>query len=156
MSYVADTNILLRSVQNTDPMHHETTQALAVLLGDGEVINILAQNLYEFWVVATRPQPQNGLGMSVSEAEQELDRMKSFFNVLPDTPDIYKEWERLVVQYAVKGKNAHDARVVAAMKVHGVSNLLTFNGRDFARYIPQEGITAVAPPDINSAAQVLP
>jgi hypothetical protein len=30
--------------------------------------------------------------------------------------------------------NAHDARLVAAMIVHGVTHLLTFNGADFARY----------------------
>jgi predicted nucleic acid-binding protein len=34
----------------------------------------------------------------------------------------------------VSGKQAHDARIVAAMKVHGVTHLLTFNTDDFKRY----------------------
>ena len=36
--------------------------------------------------------------------------------------------------YRVAGKNTHDARLVAAMVVHGVSSILTFNIQDFTRY----------------------
>ena len=43
-------------------------------------------------------------------------------------------WEHLVVGCDVKGKQAHDAKVAAAMARHNVVNLLTFNGGDFARY----------------------
>ena len=60
-------------------------------------------------------------------------------------PAIYPEWERLVIQYAVIGRNAHDARIVAAMKVHGITHLLTFNVGDFKRF---QGITVVAPDEI--------
>jgi predicted nucleic acid-binding protein len=28
----------------------------------------------------------------------------------------------------------HDARLVAAMKAHGIGRILTFNGEDFERY----------------------
>ncbi len=34
----------------------------------------------------------------------------------------------------VKGKTAHDARPVAAMRRHGLSRLLTFNASHFARF----------------------
>jgi hypothetical protein len=46
---------------------------------------------------------------------------------------------------AVVGKNGHDARLVAAMMVHGLTHLLTFNVQDFRRY---PGITAVTPADV--------
>ncbi len=36
--------------------------------------------------------------------------------------------------YRVSGKNAHDARLVAVMKPHGITRILTFNAADFARY----------------------
>ena len=36
----------------------------------------------------------------------------------------------------------HDAQLVAAMHIHGVTHLLTLNVRDFARY---PGITVVHP-----------
>jgi len=39
-----------------------------------------------------------------------------------------------VVHHRVAGKQAHDARLVAAMLVHGVTHLLTFNTNDFKRF----------------------
>ncbi len=56
-----------------------------------------------------------------------------------------REWERLVTQHAVSGKFTYDARIVAAMNIHGITHLLTFNSDDFKRY---PGITAVSPSDI--------
>ncbi len=44
--------------------------------------------------------------------------------------------------YRVSGKNAHDARLVAVMKPHGITRILTFNAADFARF---EGIEAIHP-----------
>jgi hypothetical protein len=44
--------------------------------------------------------------------------------------------------HAVSGAQVHDARLVAAMHVHGVRHLLTLNVRDFARHL---GITVVHP-----------
>ncbi len=59
--------------------------------------------------------------------------VKSLFSLLPELP-LLDEWERVVTKYRVLGKNTHDARLVAAMKVHGIENLLTFNVQDFKRY----------------------
>lgn len=64
--------------------------------------------------------------------------------MLAETPDIYSVWESLVIQHRVSGKTTHDARLVAAMKVHGVTAILTFNAADFARY---PGIDVVHPAD---------
>jgi hypothetical protein len=96
----------------------------------------------ELWVVATRPASQNGLGLSIKEATSELMRLKSMFPLLPDTPAIYPVWESLVIQYQVSGKPAHDPRLVAAMQVHGLATILTFDKSGFSRYA---GIKAVHP-----------
>ena len=64
---------------------------------------------------------------------------------LNDTPAMYGVWERLVASTPVLGKNAHDARLVAAMIVHGLAHLLTFNAQDFRQY---SGMTAVTPADV--------
>jgi len=96
------------------------------------------------WVVATRPVAQNGLGLSVPEATSELTRLKSMFPLLPGTPAIYPAWENLVIRYQVSGKPAHDARLVAAMQVHGLTSILTFDKTGFSRYA---GIEVVHPAD---------
>ena len=71
-------------------------------------------------------------------------RIKSMFDLLPDTPAIYPVWESLVIRYQVSGKPAHDARLVAAMQVHGLTSILTFDRTGFSRYA---GIEVVHPAD---------
>jgi predicted nucleic acid-binding protein len=88
----------------------------------------------EFWTAATRPTAQNGLAFTTPQAVAEVVQFRSLFRLLPDQASIYAEWEKLVRKFDVKGKNAHDARIVAAMNIHGVSELVTFNAADFSRY----------------------
>jgi len=61
---------------------------------------------------------------------------------------IYEEWKRLVVQHKVIGSKVHDTKLVAAMKVHGIAMILTFNTDDFSRY----DIEALHPSSIASQA----
>ena len=63
----------------------------------------------------------------------------------PETPDIFLEWENLVITYRITGKPTHDARIVAAMKIHGLKNIITFNTSDFKRFVD---ITAIDPTTI--------
>src|ERR1039458_708473 len=67
-------------------------------------------------------------------------RLKRMFPLLPDTPAIFSVWESLVIQYRVSGKPAHDARLVAAIQVHGLTAILTFDRTGFSRYAGIEGV----------------
>lgn len=129
-----DTNLLLRSVDPTHSMNADATIAINTLRSRGEQLYIVPQNLIEFWNVYTRPVERNGLGRTAKEAEADVNRLKLLFPILPDTSAIYQEWERLVVAYAVIGVNVHDARLVAHMLIYGITHILTFNTKDFARY----------------------
>ena len=64
----------------------------------------------------------------------ELGRIKGMFLFLPETPAIYPIWEALVLTHAVSGKPSHDARLVAAMHVHGLTAILTFDKTGFTRF----------------------
>jgi predicted nucleic acid-binding protein len=139
-----DTSTLLRTLQPSHPQRETARAAIKVLTARGRDLHIVPQNLVELWVVATRPVAQNGLGLSTAEAATELMRLKSMFPLLPDTPAIYPVWERLVIQYRVSGKPAHDARLVAAMHVHGLTTILTFDKTGFSRYA---GIEVLHPAD---------
>lgn len=140
-----DTSTLLRTVQVRHPHHEVATRALEILPERGFTLHIVPQNLCEFWVAATRPIEQNGLGMSPDTAAIELARLKRIFEFLPDTPAIYTIWEGLVTQHEVSGKPAHDARLVAAMLAHGLTSILTFDKTGFSRYA---GIEVVHPADV--------
>jgi predicted nucleic acid-binding protein len=142
MTILLDTNILTRSAQPHHPMHQPAVDAVALLRQSGEALHLAPQNLYEFWVVATRPPGENGLGWTINQAQSELSQLETMFAIVGESPVILLEWKRLVVQYQVMGKNAHDARLVAAMIIHGINRILTFNVSDFQRY---REITAISP-----------
>jgi predicted nucleic acid-binding protein len=140
-----DTSTLLRTLQPAHPQRETARSAIKALAAHGRELSLGPQNLMELWVVATRPAAQNGLGFSIAEATTELMRLKSMFLLLPETPAIYPAWESLVVQYQVVAKAAHDARLVAAIKVHGLAGILTFDKTGFSRYT---GIEVVHPNDV--------
>ncbi len=137
-----DTNILLRLAKATDPAFPVVDAALTNLVTQGHTPCIVPQNVYEFWVAATRPVTNNGLGLSVAECQVEVARHRRLYRFLPDQPGLFAEWESLVGTFHCSGKVAHDARLVAAMRAHGLSRLLTINVVDFARY---PGITVIDP-----------
>jgi hypothetical protein len=68
---------------------------------------------------------------------------------LRDERRVFDLWLDLVERYNVEGKSAHDARLVAAMQHHSVSNLLTINKADFSRY----PLTVLTPMEVVSGAK---
>ena len=149
MAFVlTDTNILLRSADPAHAMSQAATDAVDKLRQRGDQPCLVPQNLIEFRAVATRPASVNGLGMSQTQANDEIARLQSLYPVFPDIPAIFPEWERLVNAYTSEGKQNHDARIVAAMVVHGIGAILTFNKADFVRY---SEITAFTPQEVLAA-----
>lgn len=134
MSYLADSNILTALSQKHSSQYFCVKRAMAARRKDKENIFIFPQNLIEFWSVATRPLEVNGLNLSIEQTIIEVRKFRQNFDFVSDLPNLYSEWERLVQKYQVKGKNVHDARIVAAMMQHGITHLLTFNVKDFSRY----------------------
>ncbi|MGA3027270.1 MAG: type II toxin-antitoxin system VapC family toxin [Bryobacteraceae bacterium] len=131
---LVDTSVLIRTLQPHHLLFTPADRAIRHLPGQGRRLHIVAQNLIELWVVATRPLGENGLGMTPAEAATELGRIKGMFLFLPETPAIYPAWEALVLDHAVSGKPSHDARLVAAMQVHGLTAILTFDKTGFSRF----------------------
>jgi predicted nucleic acid-binding protein len=90
--------------------------------------------VYEFWVVCTRRLESRGFGRTPAEAGQLVNAVERGFRLLRDTEEVYDEWRLLVTSAADSGKQAHDARLVAAMRVHRIENIVTFNAAHFQRY----------------------
>ncbi len=134
MAVLVDTNILLRSAQPHHPHFSLAKGALAALRRDREQLNVAVQNLVEFWVVGTRPEQVNGLGMNIERVVAELETLRSRFRVLPESDLVFPTWEFLVTRYRISGKNAHDAHLVAVMNVNRVDKILTFDTADFTRF----------------------
>ena len=147
ISHVVDTSLLVRQADTNSADRPIALRAFQNLSFAGETLCVVPQNMVEFWVVATRPQAVNGLGLSVAEADAERQRLEALFPLLSDTPDLYLRWVDLVNKFGVSGKPSHDARIVAAMLTHNVTHILTFNGADFRRYASL-GIVVVDPASV--------
>lgn len=130
---LADTNIALLILQPDHPMAGAAARAIKAAIAQGHRLVITPQNLIEAWAVATRPADKNGLGFSPQHADAAMDHLLSLFSLLPDTEEIFPAWRNIVRQYGVTGKSVHDARLVAAMQVHGQTSILTFD-TGFSRY----------------------
>ncbi len=149
--YLVDTNVLLRTTDASSAQHATARAALKTLEGQNARLIVAPQNLIEFWAAATRPTAVNGLGLTSAQAGASLASFKAAFTLLPDSPDVFGEWERLAAQYGVQGKQAHDCRLVAFMLVHGLTHLIPFNAPHFRRYEAAEGIAVIDPASVPAA-----
>jgi predicted nucleic acid-binding protein len=150
MRYLVDTNVLLRLLQRNDPHHSTIRQAVRSLLAHGDELCCAPQNIVELWNVSTRPATaRGGFGLTTAETDRRVRLIERVFTILEETPSVYPEWRRLVVDYSVSGVQVHDARIVALMNVHAVTHVLTLNASDFSRYA---GIVAVSPDEIVAAS----
>jgi predicted nucleic acid-binding protein len=134
MRVLVDTNILARIAQPDHVQHAAALEASDAMLAVGDRLYIASQSLYEFWVVATRPLGDNGMGMSVADAHSRITKLRQQYEVLHDSPNVLETWTQLVLAKSVKGKKAHDARLAAVMIANGIRDVLTFNNADFERY----------------------
>jgi predicted nucleic acid-binding protein len=150
MLILADTGILLRLLDRTDPMHADTRTAVRVLRQRGDAWVTSPQNAAEFWNVCTRPATaRGGLGLDVAETDRRLRIIERLIPVFPDAPAAYGHWRCLTVGSSVMGVQSHDARLVAFMEAYGLTRVLTLNPGDFARF---PGIVALTPAGVIPAS----
>ena len=141
--YLIDSNVLIRLVQPGGPEFSVVDHAIHRIEEADDTPCYTSQNLGEFWNVLTRPANRNGYGLSPSEADIRTRTIEAKFRLLPDSLTVHKEWRRLLANFGVSGVQVHDARLVAAMHVHGVERILTFNTRDFTRFNDIEAFHSV-------------
>src|SRR5258707_7609031 len=115
MSILLDTNILTRSAQPAHAMHQTTVDAVDVLRRRGEVLHLVPQNFYEFWVVATRPVGQNGMGPSPAHARAETGPTRKLINVLYAPTGVFSHSANIVTPYTASRTYAHYTQPLAAM-----------------------------------------
>jgi predicted nucleic acid-binding protein len=140
MQILLDSNILIRWLEPDNSDQIVVKAALDRLMLLKTDLCFTSQNLGEFWNTMTRPANRNGYGLSPEEADIRAKEVETWFDLLPDSLAVHNRWRRLLVDYRVSGVQVHDARLVAAMLVHDVKRILTFNTKDFARYDEIEAV----------------
>ncbi|MFO0166684.1 MAG: type II toxin-antitoxin system VapC family toxin [Microcystis sp.] len=130
-NYLFDTNIFLRLSDRISANYALARDATYILIEQGHKCCLTSQIIIEFWVVATRPTEVNGLGWTPERTKNQINQFLTRFTVLEETPEIFTLWFQLVTDYNIKGKRTHDIRLLAVMKAHSITHLLTFNPDDF-------------------------
>lgn len=125
---LVDANVLVRLRDKASPFHDPCMALYRAVAARRTDVRICAQTLIEFWVVATRPVAANGMGLTPAEADVDVSDFLTVFELMPEPAGIARTWHELVVRFAVSGKPAHDARLVAFMQCHGIAEIVTLNG----------------------------
>jgi len=71
------------------------------------------------------------LGLTHDVTRRRLRTVERITALLPDSVETYARWKDLVITNEVKGRQVHDAKLVALMSVYGMTHLLTLNPGDF-------------------------
>jgi predicted nucleic acid-binding protein len=144
--YLVDSNILLLWVKPDHADYSAIVSAIDAILRREGVLCYTSQNVAEFWNACTRPVERNGYGLSPKDTDRRARLFEEKLRLLPDSLAVHLEWRRLLVTYAISGVQVHDARLVAVMLIHGISRILTFNEKDFARYSQIEALNPRSAP----------
>ena len=137
-----DTNVLVAASVTAHPSHGVASAYLARLEADGAPACINGQICREFLVVLTR-QPVEGRAFTTDEALAALGTWLSACVVFEENESVLAELLELVRRHDVKGKQVHDANIVATMHANGLARLATFNAADFARFEDEIAVEAL-------------
>jgi predicted nucleic acid-binding protein len=143
LKILLDTNVVLRLWDRDAPLRTALERTLERENAAGFIAVVAPQVLYEAWTVLTRSAEQNGLGRDPVVAGTLIRDLYDAYEIPDDPPSLVTAWLDLCVTHGVRGRQGHDARLVAWMELHGVRRLLTLNGGDFARY-PQVEVVDLA------------
>ena len=128
-----DTNVLVYASRTTAHAFQRAHAALVRLEDEGTDLCVSRQVLREYLVTVTRPQA-DAAPLTLEAAVADVRRLADIYTVLEDGPAITNRLLQLVLGFPTRGKQVHDANLVATMLAHGVARLLTFNAADFQRF----------------------
>lgn len=128
-----DTNVILRALQATLPLHVEATMLIANARQDGYELWVSRQVLREYIVQVTRP----GVLSTPFDGEQVAEKIKlirATFQIADETEAVTDQLVALLKEFPTGGKQIHDANIIATMLVYGIDTLLTQNIDDMKRF----------------------
>jgi len=127
-----DTNILVYATDDGSPFREKSLGILKKLMVDGIDLAIGPQIVREYLVVLTR-----GLSPEDPTRSAALHNVRKFietFTLLDENSETVGRLQTIMENFAVGGKQIHDANIVAVMQANGVKRLLTHNLDDFKKF----------------------
>ncbi|MFT4265504.1 MAG: PIN domain-containing protein [Nocardioides sp.] len=127
---LVDTNVLISAV---DPDRRDHASALALLEGGHDLV-VAPQVAREFLGACTRPIADNGLGHDPAVAAANLRELLSALAIVEEDEVVTHRLISFVGADRARGKQVHDAHLVATALRHGVTRIITSNRRHFERF----------------------
>lgn len=128
-----DSNVLVYAQLSESPWHEPARQALQHAAKAQRPLWISRQVIREYAVIMSRPQTF-AQPLSPSILIERIGYLRQHFRIADDTSAVTEALLKLLKNYAIGGKQVHDANIVATMQVQGIRHLLTHNEKDFARF----------------------
>lgn len=135
-----DTNVLLAATDEGRPEHPHALAVIDHWPATGKVLYTSGQVLREYLSVSTRPAAQNGLGLAQQDAIANVRQLRSRLRFLTEDEKVSQRLLGLLEQTECRGKQVHDANLVATGLVHGVDTIVTINVDDFTRFGDQVSV----------------
>jgi predicted nucleic acid-binding protein len=129
-----DTNVLIYSTfPDFEPEKHSRSLGiLNQLLLSGTPLFVSSQILREYFAISTN----SSIFKKPLNHKQALGKIQEFlkrFTLLLEKETTIQTLMELIEKYAVSRQKIHDLNIVAIMIDHGISQLLTYNKKDFKR-----------------------
>jgi len=132
-SAFVDTNILLRAFNPVMNQHTQAETLIQNMWKDNAVLWISRQVIREYLVQVTHPRTLK-IPLTIEQALQQIQVITTLFRVADETDEVTKQLLSLVQNFPTKGKQIHDANIVATMRAYGINTILTLNVADFKRF----------------------
>jgi predicted nucleic acid-binding protein len=129
-----DTNVLLAATDEGRAEHRDALTVVNDWAARHTDLCTSGQVLREYLAVATRPAERNGLGLSLPEALGNVRAIRERTTLLAEDSKVADRLLGLLADIECRGKQVHDANLVATMLVYGIGAVVTINVRDFARF----------------------
>lgn len=137
-----DTNILVYAVSSDSPFHSLAKKILEQKLKNEYELWISPQVIREYLVVMSRSEILMQR-QTMKEVIRDFKKVSGLFSIANDTTNGTEKLYELIEKYDVKGKNIHDANVVATMLVNSIQEIITQNVKDFRRFEPEISIISL-------------
>lgn len=135
-----DTNVLLAATDEGRAEHRNALKVVNEWAAGHTDLCTSGQVLREYLSVATRPVEQNGLGLNLTDALGNVRAIRERTTLLAEDSKVAGRLLGLLADVGCRGKQVHDANLVATMLVHGIATVVTMNLEDFSRFERHVGL----------------
>lgn len=134
-----DTNILIYLKFSNLPFHSETASVFSKLMNNQNSFCISTQVLREYISSCTR----ENFHLNYEDVLSDCTDFTNYFELFEDSKEIAKNLFEICKKYKIKGKQVHDANIVATMKINQIQYILTANINHFKRFMDEIEIISI-------------